>query len=46
MNRVATEVAQKVGMLFENDYVDSRPRKQKAKHHSSRSAAGNAATNL
>jgi hypothetical protein len=43
MDRVAAKVAQKVFMLLENNNFDSGPGEQKAKHHSSRSTARDAA---
>jgi hypothetical protein len=46
MNGVAAEVAQEIGMLLENHDIDSRPCKQKAKHHASRPAARNTAADL
>src|SRR5579862_9475860 len=42
MNRVATEIAQKVGVLFEDHDLDSGAGKQKAQHHTRRSSAHDA----
>ncbi len=39
MNRVAAEIAQKVGMLLEHDRLDPGACQQKAKHHAGRAAA-------
>lgn len=43
VDRVAPEVAQKIGVLFENDDFDSRAREQKPQHHSRRTTARDAA---
>ena len=40
--RVAAKVAQKIGVLFENDHLDARAREQKAEHEPGRAAACNA----
>jgi hypothetical protein len=37
---VAAEIAQEVGVFFENDDLDSRPRQEIRQHHPGRSAAG------
>src|SRR6266851_8522788 len=39
MNRVAAEVAQKIGVLLEDENVDAGPREQKREHHPGGSAA-------
>jgi hypothetical protein len=44
MDRVATKVPQKVGVLFQHHDVDARPRQQQSQHHSCRAAAGDTAT--
>jgi bifunctional non-homologous end joining protein LigD len=46
MNGVASEIAQKVFVLFENYDVYALLREQKGSHHSRRTAAGNTATSL
>lgn len=38
MDRVPTEVAQKIGMLFPHQYIDTGPRQQQAEHHARRAA--------
>ena len=43
MNRVAPEVAQEIGMLFENDNIDSGSCEQESQHHTGRSAADDTA---
>jgi NitT/TauT family transport system substrate-binding protein len=40
IDRIAAEVAEKIGMLLEYDDVDARARRQKAEHHPGGSAAG------
>ena len=46
MNRIAAKIAQKIRVLFEDQHIHARARQQKSKHHSSRSAAGDAAAGL
>ena len=46
MNGVAAEVAQEVPVLFQDKHLHTRPREQKAQHHSRRSTANNAAADL
>src|SRR6516225_6245155 len=41
MNRVAPEVAQEIGVFFENDNIDTGSCEQKSQHHTRWSAAGN-----
>jgi hypothetical protein len=43
MNGVAAEVAQKVGVLLQDDNIDAGTGQEKAKHHARRPAAGDAA---
>jgi hypothetical protein len=43
MNRVAAEVAQKIGMFFKNDNVNTCSCEQKSQHHTGGSAASDAA---
>src|SRR5215471_14187750 len=43
MDRVAAKVAEKIGVLFEHDYIDTCPREQKPEHYTGRSTADNAA---
>ena len=43
VNRVAAEVAQEVGVLFEDQDVDAGPGQQKSKHHPGGPAADDAA---
>ena len=43
MHDIAAEIAQEVGVLFENGDSDAGARQQKAEHHAGRPAAGNAA---
>ena len=44
MDGVAAEIAQEVGVLFEDDDVDARAREQEAEHQPARTAADDAAT--
>src|SRR4051812_15556784 len=46
MDRVAAEVAQEVGMLFQHDDVDAGAPQQKAEHHAGRTTAHDAAGGL
>src|SRR5258708_20571774 len=46
MNRIAAEITQKIAVLFEHDHINTRARQQKAEHHPSRTAAGNAPPRL
>ena len=43
MNRIATKVAQKIGVLLKNRDLDARAREQKAEHHAGRPSAYDAA---
>ena len=43
MHDIAAEIAQEVGVLFENGDRDAGARQQKAEHHAGRPAAGHAA---
>jgi hypothetical protein len=43
MNRIATEVPQKVGVLFEDQDGDPGAREQQSEHHPGRAAAGDTA---
>jgi hypothetical protein len=42
MHGIAAKIAQKICMLFQDDNTDPGTRQEKAKHHSRRSAAGDA----
>src|SRR5260370_31615194 len=44
MNGIATEIAQKIAVLFEHDHINTRACQQKAEHHPGRTAAGDAAS--
>jgi hypothetical protein len=44
MNGVATEIAQKIDMLFQHDDVDTSTCEQKTQHEPTRPAADDAAT--
>ena len=44
VDRVAPEVAEKVGVLLQHDDVDPGPREQESQDHSGRASAGDAAT--
>jgi hypothetical protein len=46
MDRIAAKVAQKIGVLFQHDYIYSGARQQKAEHHSGRPSADDAALGL
>src|ERR1700693_389778 len=46
MDRVAAEVAQKIGVLFQHHDLHARAREQQAQHHSGRSAAGGTAASV
>jgi hypothetical protein len=43
VDRVAAEVAEEVGVLFQHDDIDTRARQQQAEHHAGRPAANDAA---
>jgi hypothetical protein len=42
MYRVAAEVAQEIGVLFEHENIDSGARQQQSQHHPGRAAARDA----
>jgi len=44
MNRVAAEIAQKIGVFFQDNHLHARAREKEAKHHSGRAAANDDAT--
>jgi hypothetical protein len=46
MNRVAAEIAQKIGVFFQDNHLHARAREKEAKHHSGRAAANDDATCL
>ena len=46
MDRVAAEIAQKIGVLLENKDIDSRPRQEVSEHHPGRAAASYATAAL
>jgi hypothetical protein len=46
MNRVAAEIAQEVGVFFQDNHLHACARKKEAKHHSGRAAANDDATCL
>src|SRR5437667_1266436 len=46
MDRVTTELTQEIGMLFEYENIDARPRKKKTQHHAGRATSSNAATSV
>ena len=43
MHSIAAEIAQEIGVLFDNDDSNASARQQEAKHHPGGSTAGNAA---
>src|SRR5690349_8591561 len=45
VDRIATEVAQEIGMLIEHENRDPGSREQKAQHHTGGAPAGDAAAN-
>src|SRR5580692_9386840 len=46
MNGVATKIAQKVGVLFEDNNIHTGASQQEAKHHSGRASADDAASRI
>ena len=46
MNGVATKIAQKVSVLFEDNNIHTRASQQKTKHHSSGASANDAASRI
>jgi hypothetical protein len=46
MDRVAAEIAQKIGVLLENKDIDPRPRQEVSQRHSGRAAASDATAAL
>jgi hypothetical protein len=44
VNHVAAEIAEKIGMLFQNENVDARPGEKHPKQHSRRPAPNDTAT--
>src|SRR5205823_1404283 len=46
MNRIATKIAKKVSVLFEDDHRDAGARQQIPEHHACRSAARDTATSF
>jgi hypothetical protein len=43
VDRIAAEIAQEIGVFFEDQNRNPGPRQQKSQHHSGGTAAGNAA---
>src|SRR2546423_13309664 len=46
MNRVATKIAEEIGVFFEHEHIHARSRQQEAQHHSGGPASGDAASRL
>ncbi|UIY31282.1 hypothetical protein LZK73_22310 [Neorhizobium galegae] len=46
MDRIAAEIAQKIGVLLDDDDIDAGPRQQEAEHQPRRAGAGDHASGL
>ena len=46
MDRIATEIAQEIGVFFQDNDVDTHAREQKSQYHPGRTASRDAATRL
>jgi hypothetical protein len=46
MDRIPAKITQKIGVLFEHEYIDAHTREKKPQHHAGRATSGNAAASV